>query len=228
MAVRTALIIPAAGQGERLGAACPKAFVELAGEPLLRHAVRGAVDSGVVDTVVVAVPVGYAETARGLLDDAGRPFTIVAGGATRADSVAACLAGTAVDTDAVLIHDAARCLTPPEVFVAVAAALVAGAEAVVPGVAVADTIKEVAGDVVTRTPDRATLRAIQTPQGLRTDIARRAHAEIADAVTDDASMAERLGCKVQVVPGHAEAFKITDAMDIVLAEAVLARREARS
>lgn len=225
--MRTALIVPAAGQGARLGAACPKAFVELAGEPLLRRAVRSAVDSGVVDTVIVAVPDGYAGAARDLLGDAGRPCTIVAGGATRADSVAACLAGTAVDTDAVLIHDAARCLTPPEVFVAVAAALAAGAEAVVPGVAVTDTIKEVAGDVVTRTPDRAALRAIQTPQGLRIDIARRAHAEIADAVTDDAGMAERLGCKVQVVPGHAEAFKITDALDIVLAEAVLARREGR-
>lgn len=223
----TALVIPAAGRGERLGAGRPKAFVELAGQPLLVHAVRGAVASGVVDAVVVAVPDGYRDRVLELLDGAGHPLTVVIGGASRRASVGAALATLPEGVDSVLVHDAARCLTPPEVFIAVAASLAAGADAVVPAIPVADTIKEVSGDVVTRTPDRSVLRAIQTPQGFRRDVLLRAHSETTGEASDDAGMVEQLGVNVHIVQGHRYAFKITELLDVFLAEAVLARRGSR-
>lgn len=234
--MRTALIIPAAGRGERLGSGRPKAFVELAGDSLLGHALRNALASGVIDVVGIAHPASIDSsefrvevTSRIAAGAMGGPRrgqadpVLVTGGTTRRESVSAVLAALPDDVDAVLVHDAARCLTPPDVFVAVAAALAGGADAVVPAAPVADTIKEVSGDVVTHTPDRAALRAVQTPQGFGREALRRAHAEVAGDVSDDAGMVERLGLKVHVVPGHPEAFKITDPLDLVLAEAVLAR-----
>jgi len=127
------------------------------------------------------------------------------------------------------VHDAARPLAPPQLAEAVVAAVRSGADAVVPGVPLADTVKAVdAAELVTSTPDRATLRAVQTPQGFRRatlDAAHRAAAELpADSATDDAGLAERIGASVLVIPGSDDAFKITRPLDLVLAEAVLARR----
>lgn len=237
--MRIALVIPAAGQGERLGAGRPKAFVELDGDTLLGHALRNALASGVIDVVGIAHPPSidqrelYVEVMSRIAPEsmsAGRRRKLSApiltvGGATRQESVSAVLAALPDDVDAVLVHDAARCLTPPDVFAGVAAALSGGADAVVPALPVTDTIKEVSGDVVTRTPDRVTLRAVQTPQGFRREVLQRAHAEVAGDISDDAGMVERLGLKVHVVLGHREAFKITDPLDLMLAEAVLARRK---
>lgn len=237
--MRTALIVPAAGRGERLGAGRPKAFVELAGDTLLGHTLRNALASGVIDVVGIAHPPSidqrdfYVEVMSRIAPESmsarrrrkqSAPILTI-GGATRRESVSAVLAALPDDVDAVLVHDAARCLTPPSVFAAVAAALSGGADAVVPALPVTDTIKEVSGDVVTRTPDRGTLRAVQTPQGFRRDVLQRAHAEVSGDISDDAGMVERLGLKVHVVPGHREAFKITEPLDLMLAEAVLARRK---
>ena len=125
-----------------------------------------------------------------------------------------------------LIHDAARPLAPPALVAAVADAVVAGHDAVVPGLPVIDTVKQVSTPAPSvGTPDRAHLRAIQTPQGFRRSILERAHA-LAGAVdaTDDAGLVERLGLSVHVVPGSEEAFKVTRPLDLVLAEALLAAR----
>ncbi len=239
--MRVALIIPAAGRGERLGVGRPKAFVELAGDSLLGHALRNALASGVIDVVGIAHPRSIdqrdlyvdlmsrisAGQVSGRRRKPAEPVLTI-GGATRRESVSAVLAALPGEVDAaVLVHDAARCLAPPDVFTAVAAALAAGADAVVPALPVADTIKEVSGDVVTRTLDRASLRAVQTPQGFGKDVLVRAHAEVAGDVSDDAGMVEQLGLKVHVVPGHPEAFKITHPIDRMLAEAVLAERAGR-
>ena len=121
----------------------------------------------------------------------------------------------------VLVHDAARALTPSALFADVAAAVAAGAPAVVPGLPVVDTVKQVdeSGTVVA-TPPRASLRAIQTPQGFRRDVLERAHAEAgAHSVTDDAALVEALGLPVLVVPGDPRAHKITtpDDLDRVVA-----------
>ena len=218
------LIVPAAGRGERLGAGVPKALLPLAGQPLLVHAVRGALSSRVVDVVVVAAPADRVAEVRGLLAAEVTELRVVSGGDDRRESVARALAELPPEVDAVLVHDAARCLTPPAVFAAVAAALAGGAAAVVPAVPVADTVKQVAHGVVVGTPDRDTLRAVQTPQGFRRDVLERAHATEPGAATDDAGLVERLGFEVRVVAGHEEAFKITRSLDLVLAEAILDRR----
>ena len=218
------LIVPAAGRGERLGAGVPKALLPLAGQPLLVHAVRGALSSRVVGVVVVAAPADRVAEVRGLLAAEVAELRVVSGGDDRRESVARALAELPPEVDTVLVHDAARCLTPPAVFAAVAAALAGGAAAVVPAVPVADTVKRVADGVVVGTPDRDTLRAVQTPQGFRRDVLEQAHATEPGAATDDAGLVERLGYQVSVVAGHEEAFKITRSLDLVLAEAILGRR----
>ena len=147
------------------------------------------------------------------------------GGAERGDSVAAGLAALPIDVDIVLVHDAARCLTPVVVFERVVAALAAGASAVVPGLRVVDTIKTVdAVGLVVATPERAALRAIQTPQGFRRDVIERAHANGAGATlnaTDDAALVERLGEPVLVVDGDPRALKVTTPADLEAAARLL-------
>jgi len=199
---RVAVIVPAAGKGERLGPGAPKALRELGGFPLLVHAVRTLVAARSVDVVVVA------------------------GGGSRQESVALALAALPADCDVVLVHDAARALTPVEVIEAVVAAVRGGAGAVIPVLPVTDTVKAVDGDLVTATVDRSTLRAVQTPQGFTRDILTKAHTASDPSLpaTDDAGLVEALGLPVRTVPGHAEAFKITTPFDLVLAEAVLRRR----
>lgn len=214
--MRVVALIPAAGSGSRLGEERPKAFVELAGRTLLEWSASAARASGAVDEVVVVVPEDLVDEARRLLPDA----RVTAGGAERSDSVRAGLAG--VDADFVLVHDAARCLTPPELFVRVVDELRAGAQAVVPGLPVTDTLKRVddSGRVL-GTADRAELRAVQTPQGFAVDVLRRAHAGGADA-TDDAGLIEALGVDVRVVPGDPTAFKITTPFDLRIARLMCA------
>ncbi|HWL97026.1 MAG TPA: 2-C-methyl-D-erythritol 4-phosphate cytidylyltransferase [Nocardioidaceae bacterium] len=237
----TAAIVPAAGRGERLGPGAPKALREVAGVPLLVHAVRGLCDSGQVDLVVVAAPPADRATVERLLRPvvADVALAVVDGGETRQQSVAAALDSLPDDVDAVLVHDAARAFTPAEVCARVAAAIRAGAEAVVPVLPVADTIKQVSGNTaasgasgntgntgntVEATLDRTSLRAVQTPQGFRRDVLVRAHAASAAGATDDASLAEALGVVVTVVDGSDEAFKVTRPLDLLLAEALLRAR----
>ena len=125
-------------------------------------------------------------------------------------------------TDIVLVHDAARCLVPVDVIQRVIDAVRDGAEAAVPVVPVADTVKQVAGDTVVATVDRSALRQAQTPQGFRRDVLRRSYAALSGPVaTDDAALAERSGATVRVVDGHPHAFKITGPLDLLLAEALL-------
>lgn len=217
----TVAVVPAAGSGERLGAGAPKAFVKLGGSPLLEHALGGLRASGVIDRVVVAVPPARTDESKLIF---GGDADIVAGGADRTESVA--LALTAIgDAEFILVHDAARALTPPALIARVVQALQDGHPAVVPALPLADTIKAVdANGVVLGTPERAGLRAVQTPQGFHADVLRRAYARAgAGGVTDDASLVEQIGTPVQIVDGDPLAFKITTPMDLLLAEAVLAR-----
>ncbi|MBB2770624.1 2-C-methyl-D-erythritol 4-phosphate cytidylyltransferase [Mycolicibacterium monacense] len=216
----TVAVVPAAGSGQRLAAGAPKAFVNLAGRPMLERAIAGLRDSGVVDSIVVAVPPSRTDEAKLVF---GGEALIVAGGADRTESVSLALAAVG-DADYVLVHDAARALTPPSLVARVVRALEAGHSAVVPGLPVADTIKAVdANGAVLGTPERAGLRAIQTPQGFHIDVLRRAYARAGDGgFTDDASMVEQAGGQVQVVDGDPLAFKITTPLDLVLAEAILA------
>ncbi|MFF0556530.1 2-C-methyl-D-erythritol 4-phosphate cytidylyltransferase [Streptomyces sp. NPDC020472] len=240
---RTAVVIPAAGRGVRLGPGAPKALRALNGTPMLIHAVRAMAASRAVSLVVVVAPpdsAGGAAEVKNLLDAHALPertdYLVVPGGETRQESVHLGLQALPEGIATVLVHDAARPLVPVETVDAVIEAVRDGAVAVVPALPVADTVKEVEpaerpGDPeqVVATPVRARLRAVQTPQGFDRDTLVNAHATIAltgEGATDDAGMVEKLGAPVVVVPGHEEAFKVTRPLDLVLAEAVLARRRA--
>jgi 2-C-methyl-D-erythritol 4-phosphate cytidylyltransferase len=221
----TVAVVPAAGSGERLAAGVPKAFFHLDGHTLVERAVSGLLESGVVDRVVVAVPADRTGQAKLIL---GRDATIVAGGANRRESVSRALAAVAdsEEPNFVLVHDAARALTPPGLVVRVVEALRAGHSAVVPALPLSDTVKAVdANGVVLGTPERAGLRAVQTPQGFATELLLRAYQRAADLpgadFTDDASMVEHIGGQVQVVDGDPLAFKITTQWDILLAQAIV-------
>lgn len=217
---RIVALVPAAGQGVRLAAGMPKAFVSLGGRPLLWHGVQGLLAAGCVDLVVVAVGADYREQAKAVLAGFGEQVRIVTGGARRTDSVCRAL-HSVPDAEVVLVHDAARCLTPAGLIHAVVEAVLTGQRAVVPVLTVVDTIKQVDPDGrVVSTVDRGALRLVQTPQGFAADLLRRAHQTPSGPVTDDAGLVERLGETVTTVPGHPHAFKITTPFDLVVAEAV--------
>lgn len=229
------VVVVAAGSGQRLGHGVPKARVLCGGRTLLEHALESVVASGVAASVVVVLPaddtVLSAVVARAVVAAGhGTPsISTVTGGDTRTASVRAGLGALPPSVSVVLVHDAARALTPPAVFARVAAAVAAGVEAVIPVLPVVDTVKVVEGDIVTATPDRAALRAVQTPQGFDADALRAAHADsTADHqdITDDAMLMEARGATVHVVDGDALAFKVTTPLDLMIAEAVLAQRAA--
>lgn len=197
----------------------------LAGVPLLGHALRGALPCA--DEIAVVVPDDWQEPARAVVAATCGPewtayVTVVPGGIERGDSVAAGLRVLGDDVGIVLVHDAARCLAPAELFERVVSSVRSGAVAAVPGVPVVDTIKQVdASGRVAGTPDRSTLRAIQTPQGFRRDVLERAHATSSGA-TDDATLVERLGEPVTVIDGDRRALKVTTADDLEAAARILA------
>jgi 2-C-methyl-D-erythritol 4-phosphate cytidylyltransferase len=213
-----AAILVAAGSGSRLGAERPKAFCPVQGATLLEHASARFHSHPDVRDVIVVAPAELVEPAAALVPVA----RVVAGGASRQESVSCGLAAVAADVSAVLVHDVARPFVPAAVISRVIAALVAGADAVIPVLAVADTIKRVdAGDVVTETLDRAALRAVQTPQGFRRAVLDQAHSlGRGAAATDDAGLVEALGHRVHTVEGADESFKITRPWDLALAEAL--------
>ncbi|MET8085181.1 2-C-methyl-D-erythritol 4-phosphate cytidylyltransferase [Micromonospora sp. NPDC005237] len=217
-----AVLVPAAGAGVRLGPGRPKALRLLAGEPLLVHAVRRLAAAASVHTIVVAAPAAEVAGVRELLAPVA-PVIVVPGGAERQASVAAALAAVPAGPTIILVHDAARALTPPELVESVAAAVRGGRAAVIPVLPVVDTIKEVGADeVVLGTVDRAALRAVQTPQGFRRSVLTAAHAAAGDPLTDDAGLVEKQGIAVSCVPGSEYALKITRPFDLALAEHLLA------
>lgn len=206
-----------------MGADRPKAFVELAGVTILERALRGVLAAGPGEVVVV-VPRELVDEARSIvvsLELSGARAEVVPGGAERSESVSAGLAALSDRVERVLVHDAARCLTPVAVFERVLAALGAGVAGAVPGVAVVDTVKVVdAGGLIVDTPLRESLRAVQTPQGFVRSVLTAAHAAGA-AATDDAALVEALGHDVLVVEGDPRALKITTADDLAHAERLL-------
>jgi 2-C-methyl-D-erythritol 4-phosphate cytidylyltransferase len=221
-------IVAAGGSGLRLrtesGDVMPKALRTLGDKPLVAHAVAHLQAAG-IETIVVVGPHGWVRQLQKLL---GASVTVVVGGKTRQDSVYAGIAALPADTDIVLVHDAARALAPPELIQRVVEAVRSGHDAVVPGLAVIDTIKVVDElETVIETPDRSSLRTIQTPQGFRRALLEQAHvhartdARFGNDATDDAGLVEELGKPVLVVEGDRRALKVTTPEDLVLATALL-------
>lgn len=217
------VIIVAAGSGTRLGAGTPKALVRLCGEPMIVRAVRNAAAARSTGSIVVVAPPGHVPEFSRLL---GPGPTVVAGGAERTDSVAAGLRELSPDAGIVLVHDAARAGAPAGLFDAVVQAVRGGPDAVVPGLAVTDTIKLIdAAGAVIQTPDRAFLRAVQTPQGFRRAALERAHRS-GRAATDDAALVEHLGGHSVVIDGDPLARKVTTPDDLDLLERLVAQSAA--
>lgn len=206
----------------------------MAGATLLTHTVRRLAAAPSVACIVVAAPTGTAaDVAADLAPVTDVPLHVVDGGPTRQESVAAALWALPDPYPIVLVHDAARAFAPPDLVERVAAAVRDGHDAVIPVLPVVDTIKQVDGDgYVTATPERATLRAVQTPQGFRRSVLEQAHraARSPDGAlpaTDDAALVERIGARVFCVPGSAAAMKITNPADLATAE-LLAAEPART
>ncbi len=221
-APKVAALIVAAGRGSRFGGGLPKQYAPLGGETVLTRTIRAfAAHGGVASVVVVIHPDDgdlYAAAAGGVGAKLLRP---VHGGATRQDSVLAGLEALAVTRpDIVLIHDAARPFVSNDLIdAAIAAAREHGAA--VPGAAVTDTIVGVADGAIAATPDRAALRAVQTPQAFRFDLIHAAHRRAAAAgrrnFTDDGGVALFAGHAVHVFRGDPANVKITTQDDLARA-----------
>lgn len=233
----TIAAVLAGGTGRRMGADLPKQFIEVAGKPVLRHALEAFEAAEAVDEVVVVVGEGHAERVRSLVGAAGlkKVSAVVGGGATRSDSSAAAVAWawrrSGGDPECrLLVHDAARMLVPVRVIDAVAAALDADA-AVTAAVPSADTVVRVrtgaGGAFVERALEREALRRVQTPQGFRLGLIRGAYAAAAAdpdfAATDDCSVVlqYRPEVPVRLVPGDERNLKVTGPVDLAIAAALL-------
>ena len=220
-------VLTAAGSGSRLGCEVPKALVELSGRPLVWWAARG-LRAGGVGTIVVTAPAASLDEFRAGIADIGGVEVVAGSDRSRQASVALGLAalGQRNEGDVVLVHDAARPLTPAQVTARVIDAVRAGAGAVIPVLPVTDTLKLVdASGVVTGTPRRAEMVAVQTPQGFRWDVLMRAHeagaslgADEAVAATDDAGLVEAIGAVVHTVAGDERSLKVTRPLDLSLAQ----------
>jgi 2-C-methyl-D-erythritol 4-phosphate cytidylyltransferase len=218
-------IVPAAGEGARLGGPGPKAFHPVAGMPLIAHSLVVLAKSPSISRIIVAAPAEWsARLLTVVAGTAGDSVDVVAGGESRQASVRAALAS--VTSEHVLVHDAARPLVTVDLVEAVLAAL-SGAAASICAVPISDTLKRVKDGRVVSTVDRESLWRVQTPQAFDTAVLRRAHDDALAASfegTDDAALVERLGEAVAVVPGDERNIKVTTPADLALAETLLAAR----
>lgn len=209
---RIGYVVVAAGSGSRLGADVPKAFVSVRGAPMLSHVLR-TLSSLPHHRIIVAAPAEWIEQAEQQVAASAVAAQVIAGGPTRAESVARGLESlqSSGGVDVVLVHDAARPFMPAAVFERVIAEVEATGHGVVPALPIADTVKRVRDGLVLDSPDRASLRAVQTPQGFPFD-AMRAAAEAMrpdQEYTDDASVFAANGGSVRVVEGDPAGLKIT-------------------
>ena len=219
-------IFPAAGQSRRMKSATNKNFLEIDGQPILLHTLLKFSKSDKIDRLIVAAAVDEVEFVEEMLNSAEglKPFQVVVGGSERQYSIANALKLVSDDCDVVLVHDAARPLVSVETINSVveAAKICGGAIAAVPE---KNTIKVIDDNgFVVDTPQRSKLISVQTPQGFKREIIMQAYeqAERDNFLgTDDASLVERLGCKVKIVKSDYKNIKITTPEDILIAEAFL-------
>ena len=215
-----AAIIAAAGSGERFGAPIPKALIHLGDKTLLAHAVANLAPA--VDQLIVTAPAGYESEIQEIVGD---EVTVVTGGSTRSESVRLGLAAVNSTAEFVLVHDAARALASTALAQSVIEALRAGDVAVIPALPEVDTVKvvDIEGYVVS-TPERSTLRKVQTPQGFSYSVLKAAHSTPQDA-TDDAVLVANAGHRVRIIAGEESALKITTPSDLATAMTFIGKAE---
>lgn len=221
-----AVIVVAAGSGSRLGVGRPKAFVDLAGQPVLLRALHSVSGMSSHVQLVVVAPAVLVTDARELVSLSGLDVIVVEGGASRQASVAAGLAVVEPQVQIVLVHDAARPLTPSDQFDRIVTQVRRTGRGAIPGLPVSDTVKRIAGDgTVEETVDRSALSAVQTPQGFPRDQLDAAYAAATDDATDDAALLAAIGHPVTVIAGDPMAFKITTQWDLRRAQQLLTAQE---
>jgi 2-C-methyl-D-erythritol 4-phosphate cytidylyltransferase/2-C-methyl-D-erythritol 2,4-cyclodiphosphate synthase len=217
-----ALVVVAAGQGQRLGAGKPKAFVDLVGRPLLTHAIESIIALPDLAQLIIAVPDSHlieaAQIGAELIGDLPIAFEVVLGGETRQASISNALAELTDESQIVLVHDAARALAPTSLFTSVAASVRSTGTSSLPVMRVVDTIKRIEGETVLETVDREVLRSAQTPQGFVASELRAAYAAAEAEFTDDAALMQAAGHQILAVDGDERAFKITTPADLAAAE----------
>jgi 2-C-methyl-D-erythritol 4-phosphate cytidylyltransferase len=225
----TTAVLLAGGTGTRVGGSLPKQLVEVAGKPLMEHSLAVLDAHPGVDEVVVVMAAGHVGAAEEIVRSGGYGSVraVEVGGATRDGSTRRALELLGDDDALVLLHDAARPLLSPTLVSRCLEAL-HRYDAVTPAVPSSDTLVEVAADgTIAAVPERARLRRVQTPQGFRVGVLREAHARaVADPAfepTDDCSVVRRYlpHVPVAVVAGDAQNFKVTEPLDVLLADRLL-------
>jgi 2-C-methyl-D-erythritol 4-phosphate cytidylyltransferase len=224
----TAAIVVAAGSGVRMGASVPKALVTLAGSPMLAWSLAALRASPSVGPLVVVAPADRLGEVGAIAGEGGAGAAVVAGGASRSESVAAGLEALPSGSEVVLVHDAARPLLTPAIVAAVLEGL-EGAEGAIAARPVADTLKRADGagqPAIAATVDRAPLWAAETPQAFPVEVLRRAVAAARAegrlaAATDCASLVEAVGGRVRLVATPGPNLKVTTPADLALAEHLL-------
>lgn len=220
--MNTAIIV-AAGSGKRFGAEKPKQFLELCGKPVIVHTLAAFENCPSVDEIVLVLSADALENCQTLFLDFTKLKTIVAGGASRAESVRSGLNAVSDKAEIVAVHDGARPLvTSEEITRTIEKAKETGAAIL--AAPITDTIKEIAEDKIVGTIERTRLRRALTPQCFRVEILRRGYeaaAELNDTATDESFLVEKSGVQVSVVEGSARNIKITVPEDLILAEALL-------
>jgi 2-C-methyl-D-erythritol 4-phosphate cytidylyltransferase len=225
--MQVSAIIVAAGSGKRLGSPLAKAFVPLAGHPLLFYALRTLSEVASIAEVVLTVPAGMKKAARSVVNESGLeiPVKITEGGKERQDSVRIALALTSAESALAIVHDAARPFAPASLFYRCIERAAANGAAIA-AIPVVDTLKRVADGRIAATVSRTDLWQAQTPQAFARKLLIRAHEEAMSgriAATDDADLVARLGHHAEVIEGSPANLKITTSEDLMMAEALAAR-----
>ncbi len=228
-----AVVLVAAGRGERLGAGVPKAFATVGDRTLLEHALGNIFNVSSVSQLIIAAPSSHIAEAQTIVADLRATtqalfgeapkarVTVLAGGDTRQQSIENALLQIAPATEIILVHDSARALTPPAVFERVIESVRNTGLATIPVLPIVDTIKRVSGEIVLDTVDRQTLRIAQTPQGFQAFELLEAYKNATEDFTDDAALVQSVGATLRFVEGDPIALKVTTPDDIKLAEARL-------
>ena len=224
----TCLLIPAAGSGKRMGSDRNKLLLQLLDKPILQWTLEAAIASSAVSWIGVIGQTYDFDAFKQIFSDTNshKPIALIQGGDTRQESVFNGLQALPHDSQAVLIHDGARCLATPGLFNQCAEALKTYS-GLIAGVPVKDTIKIVNDGIVKDTPDRNFLWAAQTPQGFLVKELKQAHQEARNLnwlVTDDAALFEKMSLPVQIVLGEETNLKITTPQDLAIAEFILKQR----